>query len=170
MNTKTAEIILLAAYTKNNRVIGNNGKIPWQLKTERDRFKQICSGKKVIMGRTTFEEIGHALPYCTIIILSKTMGKAPEGCLLAHSLEEAVGLCGDEVLVAGGETLYEKTIPFATKIYATEIYGDFEGNRFFPELTGNWKRRVEDIREENNVKFEYVMYEKLLTLQKADLL
>ena len=70
-------------------MIGKCGKIPWNLSTERNRFKQICSGKKIIMGRKSFDEIGHALPYCTIIIVSKTLKTAPEKCLLAQNLKQA---------------------------------------------------------------------------------
>jgi len=154
-------ITLLTAYTKNNRVIGKNGKIPWKLASERDRFKDLTAGKKVIMGRTTFEEIGHALPYCTIIILSKTMNQAPEGCLLARSADEAVKLCGNEVLVGGGQEVYQQFLPFATKVYATEIEAEFEGDRYFPELEGKWKRNVEAEKMENGIAYEYVCYEKV---------
>ena len=49
-------ISLLVAYTKNKRVIGAQGKIPWNLPSERNRFKEICRGKYVIMGRKSFEE------------------------------------------------------------------------------------------------------------------
>ena len=92
---------MLVAYTKNGRVIGNQGKIPWKLASERNRFKELTAGKSIIMGRTSFEEIGHALPYCTIIILSKTMRSVPSGCLLAHSLNKALKLCKNEILIAG---------------------------------------------------------------------
>lgn len=72
-NQKTVSI--LVAYTKKDRVIGANGKIPWHLNSERNRFKQICSGKKIIMGRKSFEEIGKPLPYCSIIVVSSTLKK-----------------------------------------------------------------------------------------------
>ena len=84
-------LTILVAYSK-NKVIGAQGTIPWKLPSERNRFKEICQGKKIIMGRKSFEEIGHGLPYCTIIIVSRTMKKCPEGCLLAESFEEAVKL------------------------------------------------------------------------------
>ena len=64
-------ISLLVAYTKNKRVIGAQGKIPWNLPSERNRFKEICRGKYVIMGRKSFEEIGKPLPYCKLVIVSK---------------------------------------------------------------------------------------------------
>ena len=54
-------IALIAAYTK-NRVIGRNGQIPWSIRNEKKRFKQLTTGNYVIMGRKTFEEIGRPLP------------------------------------------------------------------------------------------------------------
>ena len=130
---------IIVAYDK-NRVIGLNGKIPWNLPSERDRMKKICSGKKIIMGRKSFEEIGHALSYCTIIIVSTTLKKAPQGCLLAHSLQEAVEFCNNGeskgCIFAGGEQIYKQALALnlVDIIYATEIQDNYEGNSFFPEL------------------------------------
>lgn len=160
---KAPEIAVLAAFTKKNQVIGNQGKIPWNLPSERDRFKKICNGKIVIMGRKTFEEIGHALPYCTILILSKTIKTKPENCLLASSLETAIETVvkknsSTEILIAGGQELYEKALPFAKKIYGTVIDADFEGDRFFPKIDNSWKKSVEESKEENGIKYQYVTY------------
>ena len=163
---KAPQVTMLVAYTKNGRVIGNQGKIPWKLASERDRCKELTAGKSIIMGRTSFEEIGHALPYCTIIILSKTMRSVPSGCLLAHSLNKALKLCKNEILIAGGQEIYQQTINIATKVYATEIEADFDGDRFFPELQGNWKRTVEARKEEAGIKYEYVYYEKISEQEK----
>lgn len=85
-------ISILVAYTKNHRIIGNGGEIPWNLPSERLRFKEICKNRFIIMGRKSFDEIGHGLPYCTIIIISRTLKNAPEGCLLAKSLENGIEL------------------------------------------------------------------------------
>ena len=70
------------------------------------------------MGRKSYEEIGHALSYCTIVVVSKTLQKVSEGCLLARSLEEAILIASgtkekldfneqkaQEILVAGGEEI-----------------------------------------------------------------
>ena len=43
-------IALIVAYAK-NRVIGNNGRIPWNIKGEQKRFKELTTGNVVIMGR-----------------------------------------------------------------------------------------------------------------------
>ena len=153
-------ISLLVAYTKNKRVIGAQGKIPWNIPSERNRFKQICKNKPVIMGRKSFEEIGKPLSYCTLVVISKNHTR--NDVIFADSIEDAVEICkkmGEkEILVAGGGSIYKQTLPFATKIYATEIDADFDGDVFFPELTGQWTKSIESVHEENGIKYSYVTF------------
>lgn len=87
---KNISISLLVAYTAKDRVIGAQGKIPWFIPSERDRFKSICRGKYVIIGRKSFEEIGKPLSYCTLVVISKSLKSVPEGCLLCKSFKKAV--------------------------------------------------------------------------------
>lgn len=112
------------------------------------------------MGRKTFEEIGHALPYCTIVIISKTLGVCPPGCLLFSSLKKAIKSIDSQVLIAGGEQIYRKTIKWADKIYATEIFSDFEGDAFFPSLSKHWKKTITEQKEENGIRYDYVLFKK----------
>ena len=175
MDFEKLNISLLVAYDR-NRVIGADGKIPWSLSSERNRFKQVCHNKYIIMGRKSFEEIGRALPYCTIIIVSRTLKTVPKGCLLADSLEKAFEYCVNteensvatnttnnthtdkEILVAGGEEIYRQTLPYTKTIYATEINASFPGDRHFPKLTGKWTKSVEANCEENDIKYIYITY------------
>lgn len=177
MDFDKLNIALLVAYDK-NRIIGSDGKIPWSLTSERTRFKQVCHNKHIIMGRKSFEEIGRALPYCTIVIVSKTMKAAPEGCVLVDSIEKAIEYCVNaeelsdnatgtptgtsstekEILVAGGEEIYRQTLPYANTVYATEIDASFPGDRHFPKLTGHWTKTVEANCEENDIRYTYVTY------------
>lgn len=160
-------LAILVAYSS-NRTIGAQGVIPWKLPSERNRFKEICNGKKVIMGRKTFAEIGKALSYCTIVIVSRTMdaGSVPPGCLLAEDLEKAVEMSGglspeDEILIAGGEEIYRQALPFCNKIYATEILQDFAGDRFFPEINEKaWNKTVQAEKIECGIKYRYVTYKR----------
>ena len=161
-------VSILVAYTKKNRVIGSKGRIPWNLPSERNRFKQITNNKYIIMGRKSFNEIGHALPYCTIIIISNTIKKAPEGCLLYSSIEDAISFASkksNEVLIAGGGEIYNKALPFTDTIYATEIDKEYDGDVFFPFLDPLiWDKTIEEEKEENSIKYTYVTYKN----RKAD--
>ncbi len=47
-------ISLIVALAKNN-VIGNNGVMPWKIKDEQKRFKELTIGKTIIMGRKSFK-------------------------------------------------------------------------------------------------------------------
>ena len=153
---------LLVAYTKNKRVIGAQGKIPWKLSSERNRFKEICKNKYVIMGRKSFEEIGKPLPYCTLVIVShERIFKNLKTC---PSLNAAIEFCKaqgqEEILVAGGATIYEQALPYADKIYATEIDADFDGDTFFPALDDSWHGTVEETHEENGITYTYTTFTK----------
>ena len=166
-------ISILVAYTKNKRVIGAQGKIPWKLSSERNRFKEICRDKYVIMGRKSFEEIGKPLPYCKLVIVTRDSRVKPENdkgisendnnnLFFKNSLEEAIDFCKaqeqEEILVAGGATIYEQTLPYADKIYATEIDANFEGDTFFPPLAPEWTSTLEETHEENGIKYSYLTY------------
>ncbi len=163
-------ISLLVAYTKNKRVIGAQGKIPWKLSSERNRFKEICRGKYVIMGRKSYEEIGHPLSYCSLVIVSRqwiaSSAARNDGIYFCSSLEDAVSYCKSqgqkEILIAGGGSIYEQALPYADKIYATEIEADFEGDTFFPEPGPDWSATIEETHEENGIVYRYI------TLQRAD--
>ena len=161
---------LLVAYTKNKRVIGAQGKIPWKLSSERNRFKEICAGKYVIMGRKSFEEIGKPLSYCTLVVVSKTIrgpstsSGTTEKLHFSHSLEEAIDFCKaqgqEEILVAGGGEIYRQALPYATKIYATEIDADFPGDTFFPDLDNTWTSTVESTHVDCGVTYSYLTFTK----------
>jgi dihydrofolate reductase len=54
-----------------NRVIGADGKIPWHLPEDFRWFKQMTIGNVIVMGRKTFESLGHALPSRTNLVLTR---------------------------------------------------------------------------------------------------
>ena len=46
-------IALIVAFAK-NQVIGNKGCIPWEIKGEQKRFRELTTGNVVIMGRRSY--------------------------------------------------------------------------------------------------------------------
>ena len=127
-------ISLIVAYA-NNRVIGNKGYIPWKIKGEQQRFKELTTGNVVIMGRRSYEEIGHPLPNRITIVISRTKKFGGENCYTAGTLDEAIRLAGDkDIYISGGESLYREALPLVEKMYITEIDYDIEGDTYFPEF------------------------------------
>lgn len=47
--------IALIAACDRSRAIGKNGKIPWNIAGEQQRFRQLTTGQTVIFGRRTYE-------------------------------------------------------------------------------------------------------------------
>ena len=126
---------LIVARSKNN-VIGKNGEIPWKIKGEQKQFKELTTGNVVIMGRKSYEEIGHPLPNRKNIIVSRTKKFSGENLVTVSSLQEAINIAkGEQVYIAGGYGLFKESIPFVSKMYITEIDTVIEdGDVFFPEF------------------------------------
>ena len=128
-------ISIIVAVAKNG-VIGKAGKMPWKIPGEQRQFKELTTGHVVIMGRKSFEDIGHPLPDRKNIVVSKTKVFSGENLITAKSLEEALTLVGkEEIFIAGGAELFQKALPLADRIYIT--YVDLEvpnGDRFFPDF------------------------------------
>ena len=126
---------LIVARSENN-VIGKNGQIPWKIKGEQKQFKELTTGNTVVMGRKTYEEIGHPLPNRETIVVSNTAEFEGEHLRTAHSLKEAIEMAGgSDVYIAGGYGLFKEAIPLVDRMYITEVDLTVEdGDVFFPEF------------------------------------
>lgn len=100
------------------RVIGINNTLPWKNKADMRRFKSVTMGSSLIMGRTTWESIGHALPGRKVYVLTHRPLDLQEGVFACGSLEEALRLTRDDetVWVAGGESVYRQALPYVTLV------------------------------------------------------
>ena len=103
---------LIVARSKNN-VIGKNGNIPWKIKGEQKQFRELTTGNVVIMGRKSYEEIGHPLPNRMNIVVSTTTEYQ-------------------------GDNLVKEALQIVDKMYITEVDLNIEdGDTFFPEFDIN---------------------------------
>jgi dihydrofolate reductase len=148
--------------------IGREGGIPWHLGTDLKRFKELTMGHFLVVGRKTFESIGRSLPGRTVIVVTRRMSHELEGCLVSHSLGQALALAresGDsEVFVAGGGDIFAQALPFADRIYLTEVHTRAACDVFFPEFVREeWAVRksishpADDV---NDYAFTYSLLEK----------
>ena len=94
-------------------------------------------GHTLIMGRKTFDSIGRSLPGRKNIIVTRQHDYRAEGCVVAHSLADALKNCGDaeKVFIAGGEEMYVQALPLADEIYLTTIQRAVAGDRYFPDFS-----------------------------------
>ena len=151
-------IALIAAFSI-NRVIGNNGIIPWKIKGEQKRFKELTTGNVVIMGRRSYEEIGKPLPNRTTIVISNTKTFSAVNCMTATSLVQALKMAeGRNIYIAGGAQLYKESIQLVEKMYITLIDENIEGDTFFPLFNeGDFDIQVDE-RFEGEIPYTYMTY------------
>lgn len=119
-----------------NRAIGYQNQLPWRLPADLQRFKQLTMGHHLLMGRKTFESIGRPLPGRTSIIITRQLDYEAEGCLIAHSLDDAIALAKSrgeqEAFVIGGADIYAQALSVADRMYLTFVEAEPEADAFFP--------------------------------------
>jgi dihydrofolate reductase len=129
-------ILSIIVAVAENQVIGHNNQLLWHISEDLKRFKSLTLGHHIIMGRKTFESIGRPLPGRTNIVITRRADFGVEGCLTAHSLQEAIALAesDSEAFVIGGGEIYSQAIPLAQRIYLTRVHAGYAGDTIFPEL------------------------------------
>jgi len=132
----TPRISLIAAVSRNG-VIGNKGKLPWHIPADLKLFKTLTKGKPVIMGRKTWDSLGHnPLPGRTNIVITNNKTMHAGGAHVVHSFEAALAKARienpQEIMVLGGEAIFEKALAVADRVYLTAIEGEFEGDARMP--------------------------------------
>lgn len=134
-------VVMVAAYG-DNRVIGDDGRIPWRIPEDFAHFKRVTLGHTLVMGRTTWDSIGRPLPGRTTVVLTRDLawaaGEWGDQVQVAHSLDAALALAatlpGDTV-IAGGTQVYEQAMPVATHQVLTEVHQSPAGDAFYPEFS-----------------------------------
>jgi dihydrofolate reductase len=144
-----------------NGVIGRDNALPWHLPEDLRYFKQVTSGKTVVMGRKTFQSIGRPLPNRTNIVITRDPGFSAEGVIVAHSLDEALAKGGDgEILVIGGSSLFAEVLPRADRFYLTEINRAYEGDVQFPAWDRAAWQEIARQKAESDPDVAFVTYER----------
>jgi dihydrofolate reductase len=156
-------ISIIVAADENN-VIGKDNDLIWHLPDDLKFFKNLTSGHPIIMGRKTYESIGKPLPDRTNIIITREGSFKAEGCVVVHSLDEAIRNAQDQdIFIVGGEQIYRLALPQTDRVYLTRIHHAFEGDRYFPSLGTEWIETESNehcVDEKHAFPFTFKTYEK----------
>jgi dihydrofolate reductase len=158
----------LVAYDR-NRAIGAAGDIPWagKMKTDIQRVKELTSGNAIIMGRKTYDSIGHALPNRQNIVITHRPFVADDVTVVdtVQHAYDAV-LPDRDAIIFGGGQIYELAMNTIDEVVATEIDTTVENaDAFFPPLGSEWmevSREHHDADTDNAFAFDFVVYKKSL--------
>lgn len=156
-------IILGPVAVAKNRVIGGDNDLPWYFPEDLKHFKEITTGKTVLMGRKTYDSIfkrlGKPLPNRKNIVITRNAkpGDYPKEVLVFKSPEEAVAtMGGEDIYIIGGAQIYNQFLPKAEKMYMTHVHAEYPGDAFFPEIDfeNDWTK----IEEEPHEEYTYATY------------
>ena len=160
-------MISLIAAMSENRVIGVNNDLPWDLPSEMQYFYEQTINKKVLMGRKTFESMdSQPLSNRENYVFTSKDISLPKGVHVIRDAKrflEPFKQSGEEVFVIGGAQLYQYCIPWADRIYLTIIHQTFQGDTFFPNFSEDDFQVTSQIKvETDHIPYTKLIYEKKL--------
>lgn len=152
---------MIAAVGKNME-LGKNGGLIWNLPNDLKFFKEQTTGKKVFMGKRTFESLPKKLPNREHFVLTNEE-MDDEGITLVWDLKKFVDEnvnTDEEIFVIGGGLVYKQMIWYSKRILLTEIDAeDKEADTYFPKFNkAEWKRKVLSENSDGNIKYLHVEY------------
>ncbi len=140
--------------------IGNKGELLARVRADLRYFQSLTKGHTVILGSKTLATFpgGRVLKDRTNIVLSRRSDYAPEGAIVAHSVEELFEIVknydNDSVFVIGGATVYEQLLPYCDTAYVTKFRKSFECDAFFPNLDESSEWTLAEVGEEQKTNSE----------------
>ena len=153
---------LIVAVDK-NWGIGKDGDQLVYLKEDLRRFKALTTGHPVILGRKTLATFpgGRPLKNRRNLILSRTMGEAPQGAEVFSTAEALLAAAPEDSFVIGGASVYRQLLSWCDTAYVTKIDRAFPADCYFPDLDQDpaWERTEESAPlEQDGIIYRYLTY------------
>jgi Dihydrofolate reductase len=132
------ELVSVAAIA-DNRVIGDNGGLPWpSIPADKRQYRERIADDPVILGRVTFESMLDDLPGSAQIVLSRSERAFEEPTAhRASGVDDAVGIANslgaDTAYVIGGAVVYDLFQPYLDRMVLSRVPGEYAGDAFYPE-------------------------------------
>lgn len=115
-----------------NHVIGSNGHLPWILPNDMAHFKNVTMNHPIVMGRKTFESFPNGpLPKRLNIVISRNPNySVPDSVVLINSKKQLSDYVktDEEVMVIGGEGIFNLFKEDVDRLYLTKIDHAFDGD------------------------------------------
>ena len=148
-----------------NRGIGKDNKLLFDIPEDLKHFKKITMGHPIIMGYNTYKSISRPLPGRLNIILSKDNIEIP-GCSVCQIIEDAIEIASqkdkEEIFFIGGGMVYKQAIVLADRLYLTIVDAKPEADTFFPDYSNFNKIISEEKNILKNNKYKFMVLEREL--------
>ena len=145
-----------------NRIIGRAGRLPFDIPEDKQWFHDETAGHTVVLGRICYETWPkvQADGRKPVVITSQpdrlqavARQKQPPATIhTAADVRAALAIARKlpgEILICGGQRIYEETLPMADRILLTLVHAEVPGDTWFPEWRHlawreTWRRESRD--------------------------
>jgi len=155
-------LITIFSAMSQNRAIGIDNSLPWNLPQDLKRFKKLTQNQVVVMGRKTYESLGRSLPNRLNIILTKDTkwnGIKGDNTYVYYSVEEVLERFKTrDLYIIGGAEIYKAFMNYADKMEITFIDKEIEGDTYFPEISEDWGIENKETHENEDFTYHFITY------------
>lgn len=153
-----------------NGGIGKDNKLLWHIPGDLKRFKEITTGKTVVMGRKTFESLPFkdGLPNRKNIVLSRTPKESTENVTYINDINIILNNDSEEeIFIIGGAEIYKIFMPYCNKLYLTQVFAETDADTFFEVEPGAFRvTNASKIFKENGYEYQFIDTEKISNKEK----
>ncbi len=132
--SKPIQLIVACA---ENRVIGRAGRLPFDIPEDKQWFHDRTANQVVVLGRICFETWSRAaLEGRKPVVITRNRALASDAVRVAGDVPAALAIAQElpgEIMVCGGQRIYEETLPRADRLLLTLVHAPVEGDTYFPE-------------------------------------
>ncbi len=152
-----------------NWAIGNKNQLLVRIPNDMKQFREMTTGKVVVLGRKTLETFpqGQPLKNRTNIILSTNKNYEVKDATVVHSVEELLEELkkynSEDVYIIGGDSVYKQLLPYCDVAHVTQIDHAYEADSYFPNLEEDPEWEVTADSDEQvyfDLTYHFVKYER----------
>jgi dihydrofolate reductase len=159
----------LIAAVDSNWAIGKNNDLLVRIPLDQKFFREMTTGKVVVMGRKTLESFPNGLPLKnrTNIVLTGNPNYKVKDAIIVHSMdelhEELKKYPSEDIYVIGGEKVYAQLLDECDMAHITKINYAYDADAYFPNLDEKPEWVLTGDSEEQtyfDLEFFFLRYEK----------
>lgn len=159
----------IIAAVDQNWAIGKNNALLVSIPADLKFFREMTTGKVVVMGRKTLESFPNGLPLKNRIniVLTKNLDYKVKGALIVHTKEqlfkELWQYDSKNIYVIGGESIYRMLLDQCDTAFVTKIDYIYEADTYVPNLDELPEWEITQESEEQtyfDLEYRFVTYQK----------
>lgn len=169
-------MIIAIAAVDENWGIGYNNKLLVQIPEDMQMFKELTENNAVIMGKNTFNSIGHPLKNRINIVVTHEYSSPvrDENGVIYLNMNNLINyilqnkaianFINQDIYIIGGASIYEQLLPYCDRALITKIVQTYKADTYFPNLDKNEKWEIAEdgeVKSFNGIQYKFTTYERI---------